>query len=150
MIEPHVMDRHEWMVEEHPWPAVAHDGAYLFAHIVAVAVDGACGAERLYVHARTADDAVACVVEETAAVGAKRGRTIRLRCAVCVPVSTAVEGNHLRHDIRFHCSFLFGVHASPFTEKVIRQGQIRCLVRDRGNFLDKQPRERCRLRRPAM
>ena len=120
MIEPHVMDRHEWMVEEHPWPAVAHDGAYLFAHIVAVAVDGACGAERLYVHARTADDAVACVVEETAAVGAQCGCAVCRRRTVRVLVPATVEGDHLRHDIRFHCSFLFGVHASPFTEKVIR------------------------------
>ena len=110
MIEPHVMDRHEWMVEEHPWPAVAHDGAYLFPHSAAVAVDRARRAEGLHVHARTADDAVACVVKETAAVGAQCRRTVRLRCAVCVPVSTAVEGDHLRHDIRFHCSFLFGVH----------------------------------------
>ena len=141
---------HDGAMEEHTRSAPAHDGAYLFAHSAAVAVDRARGAEGLHVHARTADDAVMRVIEEAAAVGAKRGRTVRLRCAVCVPVSTAVEGDHFRHDIRFHCAFLFGVHASPFTEKVIRQGQIRCLVRDRGNFLDKQPRERCRLRRPAM
>lgn len=101
---------HDGAMEEHTRTTVAHDGTYLFAHSAAVAVDGACGAEGLDLHARTADDAVACVVEETAAVGAQCGRTVRLRCAVCVPVSTAVEGDHLRHDIRFHCSFLFGVH----------------------------------------
>ena len=101
---------HDGAMEEHARSAPTHDGAYLFAHIVAVAVDGACGAERLYVHARTADDAVMRVIEEAAAVGTQCRRTVRLRCAVCVPVSTAVEGDHLRHYVGFEGAFLFGVH----------------------------------------
>ena len=141
---------HDGAMEEHTWAAVAHDGADALAHIVTVAVDGARGAEGLDIHARTADDAVMRVIEEATAVGAQCGGTVRRRRTVCVLVSATVEGDHLRHHVGFEGAFLFGVHASPFTEKVIRRGQIRCLVRDRGNFLDKQPRERCRLRRPAM
>jgi len=101
---------HDGAMQEHPRPTPAHDGTYLFAHSAAVAVDGACGAERLYVHARTADDALVCVVEEAAAVGAERGRTVRIRHAVCVSMASAVEGDHLRHHVGFEGAFLFGVH----------------------------------------
>ena len=141
---------HDGAMEEHARSAPTHDSAYLFAHIVTVAVDGARRAEGLDLHAWTADDAVMRVIEEAAAVGAQCGGTVRRRRTVCVLVSATVEGDHLRHHVGFEGAFLFGVHVRPFTEKVIRQGQLRCLVRNRDNFLDKQPRGRCQLCRLAM
>ena len=101
---------HDGAMEEHTRSAPAHDSAYLFAHIAAVAVDRACRAEGLDLHARTADDAVMRVIEEAAAVGAQCGDTVRRRRTVCVPVSAAVEGDHLRHYVGFEGAFLFGVH----------------------------------------
>ena len=109
-IDPHMAEGHDGTIEEHTRSAPAHDGADALAHIVTVAVDGARGAEGLHVHARTADDALACVIEETAAVGAQCGRAVRLRRAVCVSMASAVEGDHLRHHVGFEGAFLFGVH----------------------------------------
>ena len=97
-------------MEEHARSAPAHDGAYLFAHIVTVAVDGARGAEGLDLHARTADDAVMRVIEEAAAVGAQCGRTVCRRRSVCVSMTSTVEGDHLRHHVGFEGAFLFGIH----------------------------------------
>lgn len=108
---------HDGAMEEHARPAPTHDGAYLFAHITAVAMDRARRAEGLHVHTRTADDAFPCVVKEAAAVGAQCGCTVCLRRAVWVSMASAVEGDHLCHDIRFHCSFFFGVHASLFSNE---------------------------------
>ena len=110
MIEPHVMDRHEWMVEEHAWPAVTHDGANLFPHITAVTVHGADGAEGFDLHAWAARDAPACIVAQAAAVGAELIGILRRTRAACVFVAAAVDGNHLRHDLGFEGAFLFSVH----------------------------------------
>ena len=82
-----MMQGHDGAMEEHARPAPTHDSAYLLAHIAAVAVDGARGAEGFHIHARAADDAVACVVEETAAVRAERRRSVSRRSAVGVSLT---------------------------------------------------------------
>ena len=90
-----MMQGHDGAMEEHPRSAVAHDRANLLPHITAVAVDGAGGAEGFDLHARAADDAVACVGEETAAVGAECRCAVPLGGAVCMPLSATVDGDHL-------------------------------------------------------
>ena len=101
---------HDGAMEEHTRSTPAHDGAYLFPHSAAVAVDRARRAEGLDLQAWTADDAIACVVKEAAAVGAQCGCIVCLRRAVWVSMASAVEGDHLRHHVGFEGAFLFGVH----------------------------------------
>lgn len=99
-------------MQEHPRSAPAHHFTDFLPHLMAVAVDGTGGAERLDVHARARRDTAAGIGEEAAAVGTEVGRIRRICCAMSVMVSAAVDADDRLHDLHFELSFLLCIHRS--------------------------------------